>query len=152
MGLPAGCGRFSALTAETRCSGQSPFVPPTVKRRTCRCQDDLHRGYAPGMSDSPTASEGGTERRRARWATFVAVALDLLVPSLFAADASHHEAGSRLAGVTTLLTAGVGALVWFYPPWRSVGVGLVRGSAVVFVFVLVVLPLVVVSASTVGWM
>ena len=127
-------------------------MPQTVKRRTCRCQDVLSRGYAPVMSDSSTASDGGTERRRIRWATFVAVALDILVPSLFAADASRHEVGSRLAGFTTLLTAGVGALMWFYPPWRSVGVGLVRGSAGVFVLVLVVLPLVVVSASTVGWM
>ena len=104
------------------------------------------------MSDSSPALEGGTERRRVRWATFVAVALDLLVPSLFAADASRHEVGSQLAGLTTFLTAGVGALLWLYPPLRSVGVGLVRGSAAVFVFVLVVLPLVVLSASTLGWM
>jgi hypothetical protein len=104
------------------------------------------------MSDSRPSLEGCAERRRVRWATFVAVALDLLLPSLLASDASHHDLGSRLAALTTFITAGVGAVLGLHAPWRPVGVGLVRGSAFVFVFVLVVMPLTIFAMSSFGLM
>lgn len=104
------------------------------------------------MSENSLGLEGDRERRRVRWATTVAVALDLFLPSFFPADAGNYGVGSRLAGLATFLTAGVGAVLWLCPSWRSVGVGLLRGSAAVFAFVLVVMPLVVLAGSGLGLM
>jgi hypothetical protein len=104
------------------------------------------------MSDGSSTLERSSERRRVRWATAAAVVLDLLVPSLLGADAGRHGIGSRLAGHTTFLTAAVGAALWLYRPSRAVGVGLVRGRAAVFVLVLVVMPLVLLTVSTLGFL
>lgn len=73
------------------------------------------------MSDSSPALARRSERRRVRWATFLAVALDLLLPSLFAPDANRHDIGSRLAALTPFLTAGVGGLLWLFLSMSPLG-------------------------------